>query len=868
MRRETSASFFRAHCTWWVCLLLLISSCYPEFKNSDDDDSVTGDDDDSAPGDDDDSVTGDDDDSAPGDDDDSQGSIDADFWLVGVTLIDLEESTTSTGDEDWLLEGMNIAVLDGVVVAVTASLPEGIPLSDQKDHTGLILLPGFIDSRVHLAEDGSTEFTGDHVLDHLRAQLASGVTTVVDGGGPSWVMELRDRVALDAGTPGSILGPRILASGPFLTSSGQYPCQQILRTDRCHLIGEDEGSTSDVDIILSQNTHLTPNLRSLVLETHDTLRERGHMWPGNDNNEVFCGPMGAPCASLSPARRNYILNELDDSPVAVPTMIYALSAHHYTGVNNAGGLLSNMPLSNHLPIIAQVPFVDPIGTSSGFNAIPNVFSHMVSGLIAIDALNHALTLGDALTGTSSIDPLSATRLAATIPEETRNQWITTLNSVQSDTGYEMGLEHWYEKTVPTSTWQSEANGALARLMPYGLPLVAGSGAGSLFVPHGLGLHWELQRLDDSWQTSPQALVGSSAQLPDNWDVVRRREALRAATVLPAELLGLVDRGAIEVGRKADFVLLQQGKNPLDDIKNTELLHRVYLGGQELQPASVALSSGPYSAQVQAKASPALDGTCFIDNDCAQGYACDLVNHTCRSECTSAGAFDECDESSYCAAADGLAAEQSCAQGFWPTADTDNDGAAGCSDNDCFGSPSCSSTTSSSRSFVCREGHQCDPYQHNPSASGCPGAAEPYLQSCVPADLNTNACVTSIPVEDVFSTGTCDAGVVAEGRYNATSACPTGMVCDWLSGGGVDDNQCIAICSYCDFNSSGSACPPLEVGCNDCYEVWWSATQTGPGQPVFYGYCSGEYDCNNGLDDDGDGFYDCGDPDCINDSFCP
>jgi len=57
------------------------------------------------------------------------------------------------------------------------------------------------------------------------------------------------------------------------------------------------------------------------------------------------------------------------------------------------------------------------------------------------------------------------------------------------------------------------------------------------------------------------------------------QAIMAATSRPAERLGLTDMGTLERGKSADFVVL--GENPLDDIRNTRTVERVFLRGDEL-----------------------------------------------------------------------------------------------------------------------------------------------------------------------------------------------------------------------------------------------------------------------------------------------
>ena len=75
---------------------------------------------------------------------------------------------------------------------------------------------------------------------------------------------------------------------------------------------------------------------------------------------------------------------------------------------------------------------------------------------------------------------------------------------------------------------------------------------------GLGTHWEMWALSHGGATPHQVL--------------------RAATLHGAAYLGLdKDIGSLEVGKLADLVVLE--KNPLDDIRNTETLTQVMVGGR-------------------------------------------------------------------------------------------------------------------------------------------------------------------------------------------------------------------------------------------------------------------------------------------------
>ncbi|KAI6080249.1 hypothetical protein F4821DRAFT_251948 [Hypoxylon rubiginosum] len=97
----------------------------------------------------------------------------------------------------------------------------------------------------------------------------------------------------------------------------------------------------------------------------------------------------------------------------------------------------------------------------------------------------------------------------------------------------------------------------------GVPILAGTDAvGSsipqFYFPFGDSLHQELVNLVDAGMTPA--------------------EALRAATIVPATVHRLNDRGVIKPGMRADLVLLNS--NPLVNISNTRDIARVWAGGVE------------------------------------------------------------------------------------------------------------------------------------------------------------------------------------------------------------------------------------------------------------------------------------------------
>jgi imidazolonepropionase-like amidohydrolase len=108
-----------------------------------------------------------------------------------------------------------------------------------------------------------------------------------------------------------------------------------------------------------------------------------------------------------------------------------------------------------------------------------------------------------------------------------------------------------------------ARDSVAELHRAGVPILAGTdanaGPGIPFSPrHGESLHDELELLIEAGLSTV--------------------EALRAATVLPAQYFGLHDRGVIEAGRRADLVLIDG--DPIADIRATRQIRRVWCTGVE------------------------------------------------------------------------------------------------------------------------------------------------------------------------------------------------------------------------------------------------------------------------------------------------
>ncbi|MBI4277540.1 MAG: amidohydrolase family protein, partial [Armatimonadetes bacterium] len=108
------------------------------------------------------------------------------------------------------------------------SVPPG---AARVDAEGMTLMPGLIDAHVHITQTGEADLLGmvtrrtfpDVVIDatgHLASTLDAGVTAIRTVGDIGHI----DIAARNAVTRGKIRGPRVVAAGRALTSTGGHAC--------------------------------------------------------------------------------------------------------------------------------------------------------------------------------------------------------------------------------------------------------------------------------------------------------------------------------------------------------------------------------------------------------------------------------------------------------------------------------------------------------------------------------------------------------------------------------------------------------------------------------------------------------------------
>jgi imidazolonepropionase-like amidohydrolase len=172
--------------------------------------------------------------------------------ITGATVID-GTGAAPQPNQDVLVVGERIAF-------VGAQAAGRAPADARRiDAAGKWIIPGLIDGHVHFFQTGGLDArpdivphpTGRSYLDvvnairlrpepYLRAYVCSGVTAVVDPGGPMWVFEMRDRRAHVNSTP------RIAFSGPLLATADPKPLE-LEHDEPIWLMKDRAGITTMVD---------------------------------------------------------------------------------------------------------------------------------------------------------------------------------------------------------------------------------------------------------------------------------------------------------------------------------------------------------------------------------------------------------------------------------------------------------------------------------------------------------------------------------------------------------------------------------------------------------------------------------------------
>lgn len=434
------------------------------------------------------------------------------------------ENVTVIDAENGVREGQTVVVDDGRIVSVG---PAGGAAAEVVDGSGQYLIPGLWDFHVHLTYDA--RFTD--AMPGLF--LNNGITSVRDTGGPLDLV----LAAVEAMRAEGATAPRVFYAGPLLDGGDvvydgeNRPLLGIANPDP-ETARENVAMLAEAGVdFLKIYEMVTPEVFAALVEA---AQAHGLPMDGHVPLSMRARDVGPHVQSLEHLRN--IELDCTEAPEAL--------------LGERVRLLENPDGAPGVALRSQL--------------------HNLQRMAAVEAYDeqNCRAVFEAMTETIQVPTLRLNGLGLQPPFE-RSDWDAELSKLPDD------LEAEWRRTTEMSLsgsapmrdnsfgeWSLRLVGMMHEA---GVPMGAGTDTPIGFAAPGYSLHSELEML-------------VRAGLSPN-------EALRAATLRPAEFFGMADElGTIEAGRLADLVLLSG--NPLDDITNTRTVQAVVTKGELLTRAAL------------------------------------------------------------------------------------------------------------------------------------------------------------------------------------------------------------------------------------------------------------------------------------------
>lgn len=422
-----------------------------------------------------------------------------------------------------VIETGAVLVRNGKIITIyEGSWPDAASLKAAPiEAAGKTLLPGLIDTNVHLAEpggfavDANSGMNSGAMFRRLAAYLYSGVTTVRSDADPmETVLQVQDQV-----NRGVKLGAETLTCGPVFTAKGTYEAEYF------SALPESLRQQAEAQFIL------TPASAQEARHEVDQLKAQG----------VSCIAVNLDSASsVGP-------NRFD-----VPTLKAIIAEAH----------TRNLSVSVHTGNVQQMTDAvtagaDCIEHGTAHEIIPDaLLQQMARQKIFYDpTLSEGEALKDFSAGNSRLLQRSLVQQVGPADLLATTENILTSPRTKS-------LRQQMTQFIPDL---QIAKQNLIHAHAHGVPLVMGSGAGSVLVIHGPTVQHEAELW--LWAGLPASV------------------ALQAGSENAALLLHADNRiGRIRPGYDADLLLVDG--NPLDDISSLERISAVIFQGERLDRSSL------------------------------------------------------------------------------------------------------------------------------------------------------------------------------------------------------------------------------------------------------------------------------------------
>lgn len=454
-------------------------------------------------------------------------------------------------DREELLSQQTVVVRSGVIEAVGAMRAVPIPEGARVvDGRGRTLLPGLFDMHIHLNEPD--------MEDLLILHLAHGVTTVQSMHGTPEHLQIRERLE-----SGELLGPRFFTTGPT-TATERCNTPQKAR----ELVRRQKAAGYDAIKMYGDGSDtMTPETyRAVIDSAHEAgLRVVGH------------APRNMPFRAVLESGQDSIdhMEEIVYTERRVLKVMGPLIRAQF-GRQPSGQIFRSLERIGDLREVL------------GPDARAFAADVKKAGLKVTPTLVTFETIWRQITDDGFAELMDSPQLRFVHPM-TRLSWGPGRNRYRTG-GWAGRLDAMAEALDRGFEVQKILVGALHDA---GVPLMTGSDAPLAFVHPGEALHREISLLHASG--------------------LSRFEALRAATVVPAGVLGIADQvGTVQVGMAADLLLVEG--NPLDDLAALGEVAGVFRGGRWLAREELDRRCELLAAEHEAQAGPVVEFAEWIEAD--------------------------------------------------------------------------------------------------------------------------------------------------------------------------------------------------------------------------------------------------------------
>ena len=440
--------------------------------------------------------------------------------IENVTLIDAgnpirEEMTV-------IIDGDEIVSINKSNIGTTALLEDDVVV-DGRDK---FVIPGLWDAHVHLTFIPELDYETAYGL-----FLMNGITSIRDTG--AILKKLKPAIAFAKKNP--LKTPRLFYSGPLLDGTpsvykGTEPGYPELSVE----INEDTNLTALVNNLIEQEVSF--------LKTYEMLSEEifiNLLKISEEKNLKVTGhiPLGIDFFKA-------VDNGLDG-------MQHIRNLELACTKDSTEGLSKRLLLLENVESIPGSALRSKIHLAQRYSSIEDFDEDRCMKVIEHLVVNNVFQ-----TPTLTINTVGSKRFFANeqwqetykfLPNVVKNRWLKDSKSMA-----QQPLNDSYK------TYQDWSMKMVGLFNKQGVKILAGTDTPIGFLTPGFSLHKELELLVESGLTPLQAL--------------------RAATITPAEFFNLEDKmGTVEVGKFADLVILNN--NPLNDIKHTQDIHAVILKGR-------------------------------------------------------------------------------------------------------------------------------------------------------------------------------------------------------------------------------------------------------------------------------------------------